>query len=313
VRTGGPEPLEPRSLLSAGHGLGHPAHGPRHAAPAHGLSGVVYSRDGSTLDVIRPPGATPPGGWPVIVAIPGGGWRWVDKSSYETAVAAAFVPHGYEVVAIDYAYNSPGGPPTWPANIEDVRQAIRWVRSNADRLGADPGRIVAMGESAGAHLAELAGVLPDGPVPVEGADLSASRPTPDGVSARVEAVVAFYGPTDLIREYQDQPEGRSYLVSYLGGTPDQVPGRYVAASPVSHVTPDDPPMALFQGTNDRIVAPDQPTELAQALRAAGVPAQLHLLEGRTHGFRFRGRRVDLLPGILAFLDAALNPPAPAAS
>lgn len=312
-------PRHPTSLVAAERARipspgGHEAQGARRgqAVREHGRTGVIkvvsntpYSRDGSKLDVYVPTGPAPEGGRPVIVAIPGGGWRWVDKDNYGGAVAA-FAKYGYAVVAIDYAYNSPGGPSTWPANVEDVRAAIRWVRKNSDRFGIDPDKVVAMGESAGGHLAALAGVLPDGPVSAEGANLAASVPDPSGVSSRVQAVVDFYGPTDLVTEYRDQPEGRSYLASFLGGSPDQIPGRYEAASPIRHVTPDDPPMFIIQGTGDQIVAPDQSINFAAALADAGVPVELTILPGATHGFRFRGRSVDLMPSLLNFLDQSLN-------
>ncbi len=332
LRPAAPDPLEGRTLLSVGMDIRQPAAlvmsrraglrspgGREVSTPRRGqadrdagragvikaISNAPYSPNGSKLDVYLPTSPAPEGGRPVIVAIPGGGWRWADKDNYGGAVAA-FAKYGYVVVSIDYAYNSPGGPSTWPANVEDVRAAIRWVRKNAVRLGADPGKVVAMGESAGGHLAALAGVLPDGPVASEGANPAVSVPDPSEVSSRVQAVVDFYGPTDLLTEYRDQPDGRSYLASFLGGSPDRIPGRYEAASPIRHVTPDDPPMYIIQGTADRIVAPDQSSNFASALRDAGVPVELTILPGAAHGFRFRVGGLDLMPQVLAFLDLALN-------
>jgi acetyl esterase/lipase len=172
-------------------------------------------------------------------------------------------------------------------------------------LGIDPDKVVAMGESSGAHLAALAGTLPNGPVNREGANPALSGPDPSGISARVQAVVDFYGPTDLLNEYRDRPAARPYLRSVLGGSADQVPGRYVAASPVSHVSRDDPPTFIIQGTADKIIPTSQSTELADALRAAGVSVQLTFLPGITHGFRLRIGGYSLVPSVLAFLDSAL--------
>src|SRR5271157_4750019 len=108
------------------------------------------------LDVYVPKGIPPTGGWPVIVAIHGGGWRRLDKSGYGPRIASAFVPNGYVVVAPNYPLSSPGNP-TCPINIEDLQTAVRWVRLNAGTFHIDAGRIVAMGESAGANLADLLG------------------------------------------------------------------------------------------------------------------------------------------------------------
>jgi acetyl esterase/lipase len=268
------------------------------------ISGLTYSRDGSKLDVYSPVGTPPEGGWRAIVAMPGGGWRWASRSSYGGALAG-LAKQGYVVVAIDYAYASPGGRSTWPANIEDVRSAVRWVRKNAGRLSVNAEKIVAMGESAGGHLAALAGVLPDGPVPREGADTQTSRSVPRQISARVAAVVDFYGPTDLVKEWDQQPEGRPYLASFLGGPPSRLRERYVAASPISHVSSDDPPMYIVQGTADKIVDTSQSIELANALRDAGVPVTLKLLQGVPHGFRFKLKSANM-QGLLAFLDEVLG-------
>ena len=86
----------------------------------------------------------------------GGGWRNQDKRAYGPRIASAFVPHGYVVVAPNYPLSSPGNP-TWPINLEDLETAVRWVRLNAGTFNIDAGRIVAMGESAGANLADLLG------------------------------------------------------------------------------------------------------------------------------------------------------------
>ncbi len=137
------------------------------------------------LDVYVPKGTPPSGGWPVIVAIHGGGWRRLDKRDYGTRIASAFVPHGYVVVAPDYPLSSPGNP-TWPRNIEDLQTAVRWVRLNAGNFHIDAGRIVAMGESAGANLADLLGTGSS----FAGTLNSAGSPA-------VEAVVSFSAPTDL--------------------------------------------------------------------------------------------------------------------
>ena len=156
------------------------------------------------LNVYTPPGPAPAGGRPVIVAIHGGGWRRLDKDGYGDRIASAFVRNGYVVVAPNYALSAPGHP-TWPENLDDVRAAVAWVRSNAAGLGIDPDRIVAMGESAGGNLAELLGT------------------DPGDAASRVEAVIAFSAPADLDTLYAQSPLAGLAAAQFLGGSPAQVP------------------------------------------------------------------------------------------
>src|SRR5271157_3245780 len=157
---------------------------------------ITYTAFGQPeqLDVYVPKGTPPSGGWPVILAIHGGGWRRLDKRDYGTRIASAFVPHGYVVVAPDYPLSSPGNP-TWPRNIEDLQTAVRWVRLKAGNFNIDAGRIVAMGESAGANLADLLGT---------GSSFAGTASS--AYSAAVEAVVSFSAPTDLAVLYAASPQ-----------------------------------------------------------------------------------------------------------
>ena len=100
------------------------------------------------LDVYLPSTPAPAGGYPVMIAIHGGGWRSLDKGEFGQRTANAFTPEGYAVVAPDYLLSAPGKP-TWPENFEDVQAAVRWVRSHAGALHFNPDEIVAEGESAG--------------------------------------------------------------------------------------------------------------------------------------------------------------------
>ena len=169
----------------------------------------------------------------MIVAIHGGGWRKQDKREYGPRIASAFVPNGYVVVAPNYPLSSPGNP-TWPINLEDLETAVRWVKLNAGTFHIDAGRVVAMGESAGANLADLLGT---------GSGLAG---TPSSAEpAAVDAVVIFSGPTGLAALYASSPQAREAVVQFLGGPPTAVPGSYVAASPVDQVRPGDP--AVFPG------------------------------------------------------------------
>ncbi len=223
------------------------------------------------LDVYTPTAPAPPGGYPVMIAIHGGGWRSRDKGEFGLRTANAFTPEGYVVVAPNYVLSSPGKP-TWPENFEDVQAAVRWVRSHAGSLGVNPAEIVAEGESAGANLAALLGVY--------------STPTSGGAaSSAVNAVVAVSTPANLTTLYYQKRYAGTAASEFLGGPPGRVPANYVAASPIDHVSPGDPPMFLVHGREDPIIPVSQSERLKAALTAAGISNQLVLVHGG-HGLDF---------------------------
>ena len=191
------------------------------------VSGITYTAPGMApekLDLYLPGGTPPAGGWPVMLAFPGGGWRWASRQQYGQEVAV-LTQAGFAVAGVDYAYagSTPNGSHTWPVPLEDAQQAVRWARAHAAAFHLNPDEVVAMGDSAGAHLALLLATYPSGPVQ---ADAPPGGPTPDAspVSDRVQAVVDFYGPTDLTALYD---ESRSavlpYFDTFLGGSPLAVP------------------------------------------------------------------------------------------
>jgi acetyl esterase/lipase len=163
-----------------------------------------------------------------------------------------------------------------------------------------------MGASAGGHLAALLGTLPDGPVALEGQRAPAPASPADAASARVQAVIDFYGPSDLAELSELRPKAGEAVALFLGGAPRDVPDRYASASPVRHVTGDDPAMLLIHGDGDLLVPLDQSRRLASALDAAGVPHRLIVVPGARHGFDLQVGSRDLLPEILAFLESAWN-------
>jgi acetyl esterase/lipase len=231
----------------------------------------------------------------VIVAIHGGGWRRLDKRGYGPRIASAFVPHGYVVVAPNYPLSSPGNP-TWPKNLEDLQTAVRWVRLNASTFHIDAGRIVAMGESAGANLADLLGT---------GSNVAGIAGAKG--SAAVDAVVSFSSPTDLAALYASSPQAGVAVAQLLGGPPAAVPCSYAAASPVDQVSRDDPPTFLVHGASDSLVPVSQSEELAAALTVAGVPNRLVVIPGAGHELDFPIETPrNLVSQILEFLDATWN-------
>ncbi len=323
LRVSGPDVLEGRTLTTAG--LVAPAsHRPVVAAvstppttPSGGiraLPNLVYTNLGGQtqhLDLYLPTGPAPAGGWPVVLALPGGGWRWVRRSDLGVTVSQ-LARYGYAVAVADYAFASPkAGSHIWPTDFEDVRQAVRWLKTNAGRFKIDPTKVAVWGESAGAHLGNLLGADPDGPLLAPNGKLT-GQTAPNQVSAAVQAVIDFYGPTDLITLYAASSKDRPFLQTFLGGTPTQYPAQYVNASPVSHVSASTPPFLIYQGTADTAVVPAQAAELDQALTKAGVTHTIEYFPNVPHGFRLNPiGNIELLPQILSFLQTSLNPkPAP---
>jgi acetyl esterase/lipase len=255
---------------------------------------ITYTEAGGQaeqLDVYLPKGPPPASGWPVIVAIHGGGWRRFDKRDYGARVASAFLPEGYAVVAPNYVLSAPGRS-TWPLNFEDVQAAVTWTKINAAMYGIDASRVVAMGESAGANLANLLGTA------------SPSAAGAPGVSAAVAAVISFSSPTDLTALYSESPEAGKAASQFLGGPPWAVPGQYAAASPVDQVAPSDPPVFLVHGGNDPLVPVTQSEELATALTDAGVRNELVVIPGGGHDLDFPTKTPpNLVFQILEFLNA----------
>lgn len=206
-------------------------------------------------------------------------------------IASAFVPRGYVVVAPNYVLSAPGRP-SWPLNFEDVEAGVRWVREQASSLHIDLDRVAAIGESAGANLAALSGTT-------EASGYSA------GVSSQVNAAIAFSTPTDLTALYDQSPLGGLAAAQFLGGTPAQVPANYFGASPIDRVSRSDAPMLLVHGLQDPLIPVSQSEAMAADLAAAVVRHQLILVNGG-HNLDFPAHYADLIPQILAFLNATWN-------
>jgi acetyl esterase/lipase len=246
---------------------------------------LVY-RDGggrrSRLDVYVPEVSVTEGNRPALIAIHGGGWRGGSKSDYGRSLAA-LVRRGIVVVAVDYRLSRPGAP-SWPDNLEDVRDALRWVRRHAADYAIDPERIAVIGASAGGHLALLLGTS-------AGADRR----------ARVSAVIDFYGPTDLAALSDGRTAANGAVGLLLGGRPEVLTEQYAAASPLQHIGPGGPPVLIVHGTDDELVPLEQSRALASALERAGVRHRLIVVEGARHGFGLVAGSRELAPDILAFL------------
>jgi acetyl esterase/lipase len=234
---------------------------------------IVYTKAGTDelkLDVSRPDGKD--GLFPAVVLIHGGAWRAGNKSDVR-GISSEFTKRGYVVVAPQYRFCPKE---TFPAQVHDVKAAVRWIKTNAKKYQVDPERIGAMGFSAGGHLALMLGLT--GPSDGLEGDVPAGAP-----DSRVKAVVNYFGPTDLAAK--DIPLVSKPLVKdFLGGTPEEKPEAAAKASPLTFVSSDDSPVLTFQGTKDPLVPYTQAIKLADAMNSAGVAGRVELLIGAQHGW-----------------------------
>ncbi|MBI4584434.1 MAG: alpha/beta hydrolase [Planctomycetes bacterium] len=236
-------------------------------------SDVVYGKVDEVelkLDWARPQGAK--GGLPGVVCVHGGGWSGGKRQDFKFLVER-LARSGYFAATVSYRLAPKH---QFPAQVEDVKCAVSWLRAHAQELGLDPNRLGAVGGSAGGHLVLMLGVLGPGD--------GFKGPCADGaISSQVEAVVNLFGPADLTtRRWSEAAQG--ILNNFLGGTPDEKLDAYKAASPVVYITRDDPPILTFHGTADPLVPFEQAEILHRALTAAGVANRLVPMEGHGHGW-----------------------------
>jgi acetyl esterase/lipase len=265
-------------LLAAWPGLAL-AQQPKGKAEPQVPPGVLYKKDiefgkgGETpllLDVAGPARVDKP--LPCIVVIHGGGWRGGHFKVHVQQIFD-FAQHGYVAATVQYRLVPAA---RWPAQIEDVKCAVRYLRANAAKYGIDKDRFGAIGFSAGGHLSMLLGTM-DKQDGLEGSGGHADQ------SSKVQAVVSYFGPTDLSQ--RDFPPNVNVMIyEFLGGTHDDKLPAFAAASPVTYVDKDDAPILHFQGTKDRLVPYAQGYLLADAMTKAGLPGRIELLLGADHGW-----------------------------
>jgi acetyl esterase/lipase len=240
---------------------------------------LVYKRVNGmvlTLDLYRPKQVSGP--LPVIIFIHGGGWN---RGRKENCPAVRIVDDGYAVASVDYRLTTVA---PFPAQIEDCKAAVRWLRANASKYNLDPDRIGVWGFSAGGHLAALLGT--SGGVPeLEGGGDNLN------VSSRVQAVLVVSGPVDFLRLYHDAlamptektPKVLAAIKMLLGGPIDEHETTAIQASPIHYVSKDDPPFLIIHGGEDPTVPVIQCQLLAEALKRAGVETTLEIANRRGHG------------------------------
>lgn len=232
-------------------------------------SDVVFGQGGGRdlkCNIYMPPqqGAARPS----VLLIHGGGWASGDRSQLH-GYGILLGRIGYVCVATEYRL---AGESKWPAQIHDVKAALRWMRANAERLGIDPHKISVSGNSAGAHLSLMVAGTPNV------AEFEGEGGNP-GVSTDVAASVAFYAPTQLYLPGQALPPEMSFLFGR-----DYTLDTAKAASPIAHVGGAFPPTLLITGNKDELVPDEASFRMYRALIDAGAKAELHVYSEAPHAF-----------------------------
>jgi acetyl esterase/lipase len=199
---------------------------------------------------------------PGVLYIHGGGWTAGDKNHPQDI--APLVRRGYCVVSINYRLAPKA---IWPAQIEDCKCAVRWLRANAKEMKIDPDRMGAWGGSAGGHLAMLLAYCDDKTLEGKGGH--------EGVSSKVQACCSWYGPAQVSATFK----------LFSGATEDFTK----IASPVTHIDKSDPPTLFVHGEEDSTVKIEQSELALKALKAAGVDAELVRVANAGHVFKQVGK------------------------
>jgi alpha-L-fucosidase 2 len=232
--------------------------------------GIVYGEAGGeklTMDYYPPAGPAP---HPIAIIIHGGGFvGGTSKNGSEAYCADFLAPAGYAVFSINYRL-APKNP--YPAMVEDVERAIRYIRHNAKTWKADPKRIALVGGSAGGYLSNMVGIL-------QAPGIAGSKDPVDRTSARVQAVVTLFGPSDF--RGSEPSAGVKALLATLIAQKGLDPA-LAEASPVMHITSAAPPFLLIHGDRDQSVPLVQSTHLQAALKAAGVRCDLIIIPNGPH-------------------------------
>lgn len=229
--------------------------------PPHGesiKSNLVYAHRSTGdlhLDLYLPAQTGP---HPLVIWIHGGGWKYGDKAWM--LYVRKLTRDGFAIASLQYRLSHTA---KYPAQIEDCRDALRWLRQNGGRFGLDQGHFFLSGASAGGHLAALLGVETGYP--------------------EIKAVCALYPATDLTG-FENQDKRHGYLPDLLGGTVNEKRKLAEEGSPTNHIHGNAPPFLIFHGDQDALVPLAQSRELDQKLHAAGVESHLIVLPGKAHGF-----------------------------
>ena len=214
--------------------------------------------------------------FPLIIWVHGGAFRMGCKSDH---VPLDYLDRGYAVASINYRLSQHA---IFPAQIEDVKAAVRWLRVNAEKYGLDPNRFGAWGSSAGGHLVAMLGLTGMSNTFDVGEYLE--------ISSQVQVVVDQFGPTDFLQmDTQRLPEGTIHDTSdspeseLVGGPIQENRNRVAKANPINYVSSEAPPFLIVHGDHDPLVPYQQSVMLNNALVTQGVSVSFYTVEGEGHG------------------------------
>jgi acetyl esterase/lipase len=315
----------------------YPAHDVRFPNGVRGISGIVYSEPNGyralTLDLYHPPNSLPrpKDGFPLVLYIHGGGWlagnarRSVPFVDFP-GVLASLSSRGYVVASIEYRLS---GEAKFPAQVEDVKAAIRWLRLHASTYDVDASRFMTWGVSAGGYLSGFVAVDcnksaldPSEWEPSSVPDATAPQIMSSTVSDCVQGAVSWYGVFDFAtigaQAQQDKamsrenPQAPEWQLLGCFGNSKCDPKRIAAASPVTYVDRNDPPILLIAGTEDTLVPYQQTLEMAERLKATGAHSELIVLPGVNHSFigktpaQTRDANLKALDATFRFIDRTMK-------
>jgi acetyl esterase/lipase len=309
------------------------SYGPQKISYSNGVTGVFDLTYATlpgfrplTLDLYSPRAGS--GALPLVVFVHGGGWNGGDARHTGTfedfpATLAALAARGYVVASVNYRLSEEA---RFPAALQDVKAAIRWLRGDAAGRGIDATRVAVWGAAAGGQLAALTGVT----CGVDRFEPAADAGVKNLPSDCAEAVIDWYGVTDLESLADDSgtetPSRSSFTAQsstaegdYLGCEPaDCAPGLARLASPLAFISNLSPAFLIQHGAADTTVPPRQSQKLYDALRAKGIPAELVLYPGVAHDFTRAGNPDPVLNDqamakLTAFLATSFPPPPVAAN
>ncbi len=260
---------------------------------------LVYVEGGHErhkLDLYLPEKAA--GLLPLIIWVHGGGWQNGSKDGCPP-LRGGYIERGYAVASINYRLS---GHAVFPAQIEDCKAAIRWLRAHAKEYGLDAKRFGVWGSSAGGHLVALLGTSGD----VKEFDVGANLDQ----SSRVQAVCDYYGPTDFTvfvttPGYERHATADAPEAKLIGGAVLENKAKAARVNPITYVSKDDPPFLIVHGDRDPTVPINQSQLLFEALKKTGVSAHFHTILGAGHGGPgFAGQ--DIGGMVAAFFDERLK-------
>lgn len=242
---------------------------------AETITGIEFATvDGHSLklDLHRPYREKPP----LVVYVHGGAWR---AGSREDVPLLGLMEHGFAIASVDYRLSTEA---RFPAQIQDIKAAVRFLRARAGELKVETTRMAIVGSSAGGHLAALTGVT-NGHAEFEGRVGNLLDQ-----SSHVDAIVSFYGASNLQSILGQSTEfGLGVRVPalklLLGDVPEKQPGLAKLASPVAHLDAQDPSLLLIHGDADPQMPLAQSVEFHEACKKRDVPVELVILPGAKHG------------------------------